>query len=154
MRKFVYLIFAVCFLVCGVAHAQHKPPCTPAEYRQVEDEAVTLRTWDALYKSYRQYKHCWDHADDVDADEGYSESIARILADHWETLPRLAQLIAKDRGFGNFVGLDATMDMKDVAKIKNNALRHCPAGLSGLCSKLKKDADWAIAEDDDAHKHE
>src|SRR6516225_7917663 len=101
-------IFAVALLVMPIAvpvHSQSKP-CTRAEQIQVENEAVNLRTWDSLYKSYKRYGHC----DDVDAAEGYSESIARILADHWETLPRLAELIQKDRSFGRFVGLDATMD--------------------------------------------
>jgi len=104
---------------------------------------VTLHSWDALYKSYRRYGHC----DDVDAQEGYSESIARILVDHWETLPRLAELIEQDKSFDTFVGLDATMNMDDVVKIRSNAAKRCPAGLARLCAKLKKDADEAIAED-------
>ena len=137
---FLLVLFAV--LTQDVSVAQQKP-CTEAERRQVEAEADELRSWDALYKSYRKYRYC----DDVDAQEGYSESIARILADHWETLPRLAKLIEHDSSFGKFVGLDATMDMKDVAKIRNNALHRCPAGLEKLCAKLKKDADEAIAED-------
>ena len=89
--------------------------------------------------------------DDVDAQEGYSESTARILADHWETLPRLAYLIRKDREFGDRIGLDATMDMDDVRKIKENAIHHCPRGLSVLCTKLKRDADQAIAENAAVH---
>jgi hypothetical protein len=152
MRKLVYQLCALCFLVCCAAQAQQKP-CSQAEQDQVGNEAGSLRSWDALYKSYRQFRRCWNHADNVDADEGYSESIARILADHWETLPRLAQLIKKDAGFGTFAGLSATMNMDDVAKIRDKALHHCPAGLSGLCAKLKKEADMAIAEDAEVKKH-
>lgn len=136
----VALLFSV-FAVHGAA-AQTKP-CSKTEHLRVEQEAVTLRSWDALYKSYRRYGHC----DDVDAQEGYSESIARILVDHWKTLPRLAQLIEQDKPFGRFVGLDATMNMNDVTKIRDNAIERCPAGLATLCAKLKKDADEAIAED-------
>jgi len=89
--------------------------------------------------------------DNVEADEGYSESIARILTDHWETLTRLAQLIQKDRGFGKFVGLSDIDNIEDLEKIRGNAIQHCPAGLSGLCAKLKKDADQSIgAIEDDA----
>jgi hypothetical protein len=139
------ILFTV--FAAGGSYCQQKP-CTEAERLQVEKEAVTLRTWDALYKSYRKFRHC----DDVDAQEGYSESEARILADRWETLPRLAQLIDVDKSFGRFVGLDATMDMKDVAKIRVNAVKRCPAGLARICSKLKKDADEAIAEDAYYHK--
>jgi hypothetical protein len=129
--------------------AQQKP-CSDAERDQVEKEADAIRTWDALYLSYRQFRHC---KEDVDAQEGYSESIARILAYHWKTLPRLAYLIRKDREFGDFVGLDATMSMDDVRKIKENAIHLCPRGLSLLCTKLKRDADSAIAEDAAAHEH-
>ena len=143
MRRLAFTLCALSVLACCTAPAPRKQ-CTPAEHNQVENEADTLRTWNALYKAYRHFKHCMD---DVDAEEGYSESIARILADRWETLPRLAQLIREDREFGAFVGLDATMDMNDVAKIRDRALHNCPAGLSGICTKLRKDADAAIAED-------
>jgi len=108
----------------------------------MENEADTLRSWDALYKSYRLYGRC----DDVDAAEGYSESIARILVDHWDTLPRLSQLIKKDKGFQRFVGLDATMDTQDLEKVRENAMRRCPAGLAGLCKQLREKADAAIQE--------
>jgi hypothetical protein len=143
MRKLVFTFCALGVLSCCTAYAQVKP-CTPAEQDQVGKEADSFRTWDALYKSFRQFKHCTNNAE---AEEGYSESKARILADHWETLPRLAQLIREDREFGTFVGLDATMDMNDVAKIRDRALHNCPAGLSWICTKLRKDADAAIAED-------
>lgn len=149
MRKLVFTLCSVCVFACCNAQTQQKT-CTPAEQDQVGKEADSLRTWDALYKSYKQFKHCENNAE---AEEGYSESIARILADHWETLPRLAQLIRKDSEFGTFVGLDATMSMDDVAKIQDNALHHCPAGLSGLCTKLRKDADRAIADDAAVRKH-
>jgi len=128
-----------------LAYSQ-RTPCTRAEQLQAEKEAVTLRSWDALYRSYRLYARC----DNATAAEGYSESIARILVDDWSTLPRLAQLVRKDKGFGGFVGLDATMDMKDVMAIRQNATRHCPAGVADLCSKLAKDANAAIEEEDAA----
>jgi hypothetical protein len=118
------------------------PPCGEVEHRQVAKEADTLRSWDDLHKSYRRYRHC----EDIEAAEGYSESIARILADHWETLPRLKQLVDQDRAFGDFVRLDATMDMKDVAKIRGFARNRCPTGFNALCLKLEKQADETIAE--------
>lgn len=138
----MFTVVLLLILIAVPTYSQSKP-CTPAEHAQVENEAVNLRTWDSLYASYKKYGHC----EDVDAAEGYSESIARILADHWETLPRLAELIQKDRSFGQFVGLNCTMDMGDVAKIKGLATAHCPEGLEKICTKLKHDADEAIAED-------
>jgi hypothetical protein len=139
------LIAAVAF--SGSAETP-KRICSEAEQMQVEKEAVTLRSWDAFYKSYRRYRHC----DDVSAAEGYSESIARILADHWRTLPRLKQLIDRDKAFGNFVTINASMNIEDVAKIRDYATNRCPAGLTALCAKLKRQTDNAIAEHASFHK--
>jgi hypothetical protein len=144
MQKVLPLAFIVCALSCGVAQSQQQP-CTQAENLQAENEAVTLRTWDALYKSYRLYAHC----NNVDAAEGYSESVARILTDRWETLHRFSQLAVKDRSFRDFVlsHVDATLEMGDVEKIRTNAIQHCPAALSELCKDLRKEAEAAIQED-------
>lgn len=142
MGKSPAILIIGAILLCTAALAQHKP-CTQAQNIQAEEESESLRSWDALYNSYRRYAHC----ENVSAAEGYSESVARILVNHWQTLPRLAQLVRKDQGFARFVRVDATMDMNDVAKIKDNSIHRCPAGLTSLCDKLRRDADAAIAED-------
>jgi hypothetical protein len=120
-------------------------PCTDAEARRALDEAVTLRNWDALYKSYRLYRQC----DDGAIGEGYSESVARILVDHWNTLPQLDRLTKKETGFLRFVvrHIDATLNMSDVEKIRNNATMQCPTGLRTLCGDLRKQTDAALKED-------
>jgi poly(A) polymerase Pap1 len=146
---FKQLICVTLILAAAMPTFAQQKPCNKTDRDQVEKEASTLRTWDALYLSYRRFRNC---KDDVDAQEGYSESKARILADHWDSLPRLAYLIKKDQKFGGFVGLDATMSMDDVRKIKENATHHCPRSLSALCTKLKMDAASAIAEDAAAHE--
>jgi hypothetical protein len=137
------LIFTLCTLLGGIALSQK--PCSQAELLRAEKEAATLRTWDALYKSYRLYGHC----DDVDAGEGYSESVARILVDHWETLNRLSQLARKDQWFRRLAigGVNATDDMRDVRKIRENAAKRCPPDLHELCKDLRIQADAAIRED-------
>jgi hypothetical protein len=144
MQTVLALLIAACALLPVAAHAQQRP-CSSAENLQAEDEAVKLRSWDALYKSYRRHARC----NNVDAAEGYSESVARILVDHWKTLPRLSQLAEKDKVFGEFVlgHVDATLDMGDVYKIRANAIQNCPAGLRNLCKDLRKQADSAIKED-------
>jgi hypothetical protein len=136
MRKPVPALSLGVILFYTMAIAQQKP-CTQAQNIQAEEESDTLRNWDALYKSYRAYEHCRN----VSAAEGYSESIARILVDHWQTLPRLAQLSRQDKRFAAFVRVDETMASEDVAKIKDNAIHHCPSGLSKLCDKLRREAD-------------
>jgi hypothetical protein len=104
-----------------------------------------LRTWDTLYRSYKSYQHC----DDGAIGEGYSESVARILVDHWQTLPQLDRLARKDAHFRRFVlrHLDATLNMDDVEKVRKTATTQCPSGLRVLCDDLIKQANSAINED-------
>ncbi len=70
-----------CFLICALARvvfaqvdAEVSRPCTHSENLRAENEASKPRGWDVLYRVYRKYGRC----DDVDADEGFSESVARI----------------------------------------------------------------------------
>ena len=145
-----------CLLLCvaAVSVAQEgtpkggeivQKPCTPVGndrfeqdemLRLAEEESDTLRSWDALESFYRRYRGCVT----VSAIEGYDESIARILVDHWETLPRLAQLSADNPEFANSVRLGESTLPSDIAAIRDNALHHCPAGLDALCSQLWREA--------------
>jgi hypothetical protein len=121
-----------------------KRPCTDVEARRALTQSDTLRSWGVLCASFHRYRHC----DDGGIGEGYSESVARILVDHWNTLPQLAQLEEKDAGFRAFVlkHLDATLNMDDVEKVKRNAKTRCPTGLRTVCNELAKQADTALRE--------
>src|SRR5262245_61473488 len=105
-------VFVLVFSV-SLACAQ-QPPCTPAEGRRAEMQADTLRSWDALYSWYKRYRQC----DDGAVGEGYAESVARVLVDHWSTLPRFADLAKKDPRFQPFVlaHIGTTLDIKDLRK--------------------------------------
>jgi hypothetical protein len=85
------------------------------------------------------YRQC----DDGAIGEGYSESVARILVDHWMTLPRLAQLARKDDEFRRFVlkHVDETLNHEDVESIRANAENVCPTRLRHLCDDLMKQAE-------------
>ncbi|MGA2391228.1 MAG: hypothetical protein ABSF97_19875 [Candidatus Sulfotelmatobacter sp.] len=104
----------------------------------------TLRTWDALYRSYKSYRNC----DDGLIGENYSESVARILVDHWNTLSRLAFLARENPEFRRFVlkHVDASLDGDDIKKIRTKATTQCPKGLRVLCDDLRKQADTALKE--------
>src|SRR5689334_21589902 len=106
------ILSCVVALFAGRAAYAQNHACTSLEGRHALEEADTLRSWDALYKSYRTFGHC----DDGAIGEGYSESVARILADHWDTLPRFVQLAGKDAAFQAFVirHLDATLNIDDL----------------------------------------
>lgn len=118
--------------------------CTTTEGRLALDEAVTRRSWDALYRSFKKFGHC----DDGAIAEGYSESVARILADRWNSLPRFAELAGKNAAFRAFVirHVDATLNTDDLEKIKANASTRCPANLRRTCNDLAKQADHALKE--------
>jgi len=135
MKRCLEICFLVlAFLLRGYSQQRPCPTLLP-----------TLRTWDALYKSYASYRSC----DDGFVGENYSESVARLLVDHWNTLPRLASLARENVDFRRFVlkHVDATLDMKDVEKIKAEAKTQCPQGLRALCDDLGKQADSALKED-------
>ena len=116
-----------------------KPECSDTEAQRAESEAVMLRSWDDLYGSYKRYKHC----DDGAIAEGYSESVARILVDHWNTLSRLADITRKDTDFRRFVlkHIDETVNLEDIKNIRANAEKRCPSGLRDLCRDIRKQAE-------------
>jgi hypothetical protein len=126
----------------GYAQQLH---CTDVEGRRAETEAGGLRTWNSLYRSFRLYRQC----DDGAIGEGYSESVARILVDHWNTLPQLDRLATKDDEFRRFVmrHVDATLNAGDLEKISKNAKMRCRTGLLAICNDLTKEADSALKED-------
>jgi hypothetical protein len=112
--------------------------CSTTEAQRADAEADTLRSWDALYQSFKRYAHC----DDGGIAEGYSESVARILVDHWDTLSELAALSKQDNKFLRFVlkHVDATLNLSDVEKIRANANSKCPPGLNATCTAIKRKA--------------
>jgi hypothetical protein len=136
-------IVGVAFAINCVIHAQ-QPTCSATQSNHAEQEADTLRTWDGLYKSYVSYSKC----DDGGISEGYSESVARILVDHWNTLPRLAYFIKRDPTFRHFVlkHVDATLDTADLKKVRALTNTKCPAGLISLCIELRRQSDIALKQ--------
>ena len=129
---FTVAIMAVVFGSIGYAQ-EH--PCTNVEAQKAEAEVDSLRSWDDLYKSFKLYKQC----DDGAIGEGYSESVARILADHWSTISRLETLGAKDPAFRRFIlkHVDGTIASDDIVKIKKNASVSCPKNLQKFCTDLR-----------------
>ncbi len=129
--------------VGNATHPESKECPIPAEKRALT-EADTLRSWDALYASYTLYLNC----DDGAIAEGYSESVARILVDHWSTLDQLTVLTKKNPGFFRFTlrHIDATGDEKDLQRIQAAATTQCPPALHDICDAIAKRAASALKE--------
>jgi len=141
--KFACLLVLPSAFVVVPGNAQ-VPGCTIAKANRAELEASRIRAWDALHKWYMTYRRC----DDGSIAEGISEDVARILVDHWKTLPKLDELASEDARFKRFVikHIDATLRGEDVEKIERNARMNCPAELTGICADLKKRARSTLKE--------
>ncbi|HSZ63521.1 MAG TPA: hypothetical protein VK828_17110 [Terriglobales bacterium] len=142
-RITIALGMVVTLLSVQFGHARERS-CAELEARML-DEAFTPRSWETLYTSYRSYRQC----DDGAIGEGYSESVARLLVDHWNALPQLAGLARRDAEFRAFVmrHVDATLNMDDVEKIRKKAKTLCPTGSRTVCNDLAKRADSALKGD-------
>lgn len=124
-------------LVLTASARSEETNCTQEEAVQAETEASKLHDWDDVYRSFGRFQHC----DDGAISEGYSDSIGRLLAHHWITLPRLNALASYDESFKRFVirHIDETIPNDELKVIVVNASTLCPVKCERLC-KLIEDA--------------
>ncbi len=121
--------------LCNVTLHAQRPHCSTVEADKADRVAGTLRSWETLYKSYKRFHYC----DDGSIAEGFSESVARILVGHWDTLPQISPVSGDDPKFRAFIlrHVDATLAIDDLKKIRRNALTRCPDGESETCKQLR-----------------
>ena len=118
--------------------------CSHADAEKADYEASRVRTWDELYHSYLHYSGC----DDGSIGEGYSDSVVRLLAHHWSSLPLAFPLFADDAGFYKFVRkhIDPTTKYEDLKMVRANAIHSCPTGGNDYCVQIRKAAENALRE--------
>jgi hypothetical protein len=118
--------------------------CSEARVIEAVKESSTLKSWQNIYDSYRKYQQC----DDGAIAEGYSDSIAGLMANNWDTLKDLKTFAETDKEFLKFVlrHIDASVDPDNVKKVSNNASQHCAADFSELCSLIKERAEEILKE--------
>ncbi|WP_196240343.1 hypothetical protein [Dyella choica] len=139
IRKLAFL--ALSLLAAGSAMAKTPAAACAASQAEAADAAVdTLNSWAAIATFREKFRQC----DDGSIAEGSSEAVARLLVDHWDTLPELSPLIAKTPALRPFVlwHINSTLDTGDLDKIKQNAA-HCPNGMQSLCKSIAKAASKA-----------
>ena len=136
IRATVVAIVAASFGVCASA-----TECTKLDEYAALAIAGYLDSWNNVFLAYREFRQC----DDGAIAEGYSEMVARLLVDHWSRLSELQNLIAKDRDFEPFVlkRVNATLDPKDIEKLKHLVKTNCPRTSRVLCTKLLERAEAA-----------
>ena len=142
-NKLLLLTFNIT-LCCQIAVGQ-RPLCSQYQQAKAEEETDRLQTWGALYQSYLRYAHC----DDGAVAEGYDEVVARLLRDHWDTLPQFAVLLTKDKRFETFalrhVSL-TSLDTNDLKKVGAKAMQHCPIGQDNLCKDLRRRVEYDLSQ--------
>lgn len=134
LRQSLLWLIVVWALATGSSAAERKP-CTREEAIQAETATDSLKTWNAVYRFYKQFSHC----DDGSIGEGISDGVAKLFANHWDSFDEFAKLASNDKDFERFVvrHVDETIDWShDAPKIHENARLHCPSNSARLCKIL------------------
>ena len=102
------------------------------------------KTWDALYRLYKEFGGC----DDGATAEGFSDDVAQLFLKEWTHLDALNHLLVSDKSFKDFVlrHIDATLDEDQLKGIAANAKSHCPAWGAQLCRSVEVRADRGLQE--------
>jgi len=134
-------VLALCLFSCNGAYGQ-RPGCTAKQGLRAEYETDNLKGWDSLYIWYVRYHNC----DEGAIAEGYAEAVARLMVDHWSTLPKFPTLYKSSPKFRTFVlkHIDATLAMNDLERIRKNAIGGCPANMAKDCRDIRNAVDRAI----------
>jgi hypothetical protein len=130
----LFVLIASLVLSAGSASASSPKSCPTELAMKALDEASTLKTWQAVFISYKKYKLC----DDGAIAEGYSSSVATLLADHWQDIGGLIKLGNENPSFRSFVlsHIDVTMSLYQAAIIKKNITQKCPSEAKKLCADI------------------
>ncbi|EPC7253985.1 hypothetical protein ACR2R9_003944 [Cronobacter sakazakii] len=135
------LFFLLAIVVCPLAQSRE---CSKEKAEAAENAVDNLKTWAAVYESYRNYLPC----DEGSIGEGYSEAIIRLLADRWSELPALDALGKRSASFEGWVlsHIDSTLGSDDLQKVSDTAKTQCPSGHTALCEKIAAAASKVINE--------
>lgn len=134
MRLFLLLLAASFFTPCTTLAKD----CAREEAMAAEDIAARLTNWEQIFGAFERYAHC----DDGAIAEGFTESVVRLLASHWQTLPQVPALEKKNPSFRAFVlrHVNASADSSDLKRVAGLARTQCPKGYSSFCSAIAKAA--------------
>jgi len=119
-------------------------PACVEEVAAIDAAMAGFHSWGGLHAAMLRFEGC----DDGAIAEGYSDSVAKLLADHWERLSDLRELIEVDPFFQRFVvsHIDATADDRDLARIVVAAKERCPENVKALCDEIGAAAERAWSD--------
>lgn len=151
VSRWGYLARSVVMLgVLAFGSAVQAQECTPKDADDAESAAdfASMDTWAKAAEWMKKYRQC----DDGGISELYSESVAHLLEDKWETLPQLLTLEKANPGLEKFVlaHINSTLSADDeLSLIISHATKECPknsAALPGLCARISAAAKAAATE--------
>jgi len=140
-RWFVVVILS---LAAAAASGQAKV-CGNDDVIAAEQAAERLQNWSGVYDAY----HHWAHCDDGAVAEGFSASVVRMLASHWEQFAAFQGFAEADGGFLVFVlgHIDASTPTRDLQRVIANAKQRCSPDGKPLCAAVEKAAHAALKDD-------
>jgi hypothetical protein len=128
-------------LICGEIRAASI--CSREESANAEAAASKARDWEAMYDAFHRFSPC----DDGGVGEGFSDSVAYLLASRWEDLHDLEHFAEANRSFRGFVlkHIDATASDKDLRRILAHT-SECPGHVRPICREIEARARAALRE--------
>lgn len=135
-RAMVLLGVMACLICLFVTSEATAAPCTREDAQIAESGSSTLKTWEEVFRSYKHYQSC----DDGAISEGYSSSIASLLASGWNQIGDLLNLLNTNPSFEKFVlrHIDDAMTRDQDALIRNNVSKRCPQHGTQFCAAVSR----------------
>jgi hypothetical protein len=126
-------------LVAASASAAEGLRCTAHDSTRAEQSIDSLTSWRRVFRAYRDFHRC----DDGAVAEGFSDRIALLLVDHWNSIDDLAALTRKAPDFERFVlkHVDTLMSPDQSRTLVEHARRQCPSRAKQLCQRLTTKAE-------------
>jgi hypothetical protein len=99
MRATILGIIAIGLLFGTTASAQEHRVCTDEDAILADKSVDSLNDWRHVYESFKRFRQC----DDGAIAEGYSDKIASLLVNRWDSVGQLFHLWRAHPQFGRFV---------------------------------------------------
>ena len=129
-----FVSFTLLSLVLNNAAYGQRKACTEEDAKQAESFFDNSRNWDLMHRFYRQFAQC----DDGAIAEEVSDTVAKLLVNHWDSFGKFERISQHDKGFEEFVlrHIDESMDWNDAPRILENAQSRCTPSAKRLCNLL------------------
>ncbi len=136
VRKTMRMLVLLLVPILITPFAAYAIECAHEEAIAAEGVAARLMSWKQVFDAFERFSHC----DDGAIAEGFTNSVVRLLATNWQSLPDVPALDEKNPAFRTFVlsHIDETADTADLKRVERLARSQCPKGYSLLCAAIAR----------------